>query len=102
MLWAQHPLTGLQRTPVQRLGFLKPPLASVQQSQVVQRTEGVGMLWAQQPLAGLQRTPEQRLGFLIPPLPSVQRREVVQRRDGVGMLGSKMLLGELNGPLGRL
>ena len=65
MLLAEHPLAGLERALVERLGLAIAALGLIQLRQIVHACERIGMLLAEHPLAGLERALVERLGLAI-------------------------------------
>ena len=86
MLVAEHPLSGLERAPVKRLGLAMAALGLVQPRQFVHASKCIGMLVAEHPLAGLERAPEERFGLAMAALGLVQRRQIVHAGERIGML----------------
>ena len=86
MLLAEHALAGLERALIERLGLAVAALGLIQQRQIVDACERVGMLLAEHPLSGLERALQERLGLAVAALGLIERRQIVHASKRVGML----------------
>src|SRR6266702_1325938 len=92
MIGAQHSLEGRQRSSVERLGLLILPLVAVEECQVIDGAQSIGVLWPQHTLVGVQRASVERLGLLVLALVPVEDCQVIEGTQGVGMLSPQHTL----------
>ncbi len=86
MLLAQHPLAGLERAPIERLGFGVAALVLIERGQIVHNRQRTAVLLAQHPLTSLERAPIERPGFGVAALVLKEQGEIVHALKRIGVL----------------
>src|SRR5436305_14650868 len=102
MLWPQHSLFGLQRSLVERLGFLILALMPAEECQVMYSAQGLWVLWPQCPFTDCQDAFPEWFSFpvltsLIEVFPGLQEqvsRFPKRHIPVVNLLGTRQSMGD--------
>src|SRR5436305_1935939 len=88
MPWSQPLLPDVQGPLVEQLGLLVLALLSVEERQIAERIDHLGMLGSQLLLPDVQSSLEERFGLPVLALLNVEDRQIVERIGHLEMLGA--------------